>query len=126
MLIRPEIEITVDNFEAAHNFLEALGYIPVATYEKYRSTYELGELHIMLDELPYGDFVEIEGTEVAALQKASAELGLDFSAAIPLNYLIIFERFCQNRELDPSQLTFSALNGLKVEPEELAVRPADW
>ena len=83
VLIRPEIEITVDNFEAARNFLEALGYIPVATYEKYRSTYELGELHIMLDELPYGDFVEIEGTEVCGLAKGVSRTGAGFQRRHP-------------------------------------------
>ena len=125
VLSRVEFETTLDDFESGRKILEALGYIPVATYEKYRSTYELGELHIMLDELPYGDFVEIEGPDVAVLQKASEELGLDFSAAIPASYLALFEDLCQGRGLNPAQLTFMALEGLQVEPGELSVRPAD-
>ena len=125
VLSRAEFETALDDFENGRKILEALGFLPVATYEKYRSTYDLGELHIMLDELPYGDFVEIEGPDVPALQQASKELGLDFSAAIPASYLALFESLCQQRELDPAQLTFAALNGLQVEPEELSVRPAD-
>ena len=125
VLSRVEFETAVDDFEAARDLLEALGYSVVATYEKYRSTYELGALHIMLDELPYGDFVEIEGPDVTALQKVSEELGLDFSTAIPANYLILFERLCQVRELNPTQLTFPALEGMKIKAEELFVRPAD-
>ncbi|MBN1451848.1 MAG: class IV adenylate cyclase [Anaerolineales bacterium] len=125
VLSRAEFETALDDFESGRNILEALGYIPVATYEKHRSTYELGELHIMLDELPYGDFVEIEGPDAPALQKASKELELDFSAAIPASYLALFEGLCQRRGLDPAQLTFAALEGLQVEPEELSVRPAD-
>jgi adenylate cyclase class 2 len=126
VLSRTEYEVTVDDFDTARAFLEALGYHPVATYEKYRRTYELGELHIMLDELPYGDFVEIEGPDEDTLGQVSAELGLDFSAAIPVNYLVLFERFCKRHEgLDPSQLTFQALDGLHVVPEKLSVVPAD-
>ena len=125
VLLRAEVEITVDNFEAARSLLKALGYIPVATYEKYRSTYELGELHIMLDELPYGDFVEIEGPDVESLKKTVEKLGLDFSTAIPINYLALFERLCQIREFDSTKLTFKALKGIKVRAEELSVLPAD-
>lgn len=125
VLSRVEFETALDDFEAGKKILEALGYLPVATYEKYRSTYELGKLHIMLDELPYGDFVEIEGLDVPALQKASGELGLDFSAAIPASYLALFENLCQGLGLDPAQLTFAALEGLQIGPGELSVRPAD-
>jgi adenylate cyclase class 2 len=126
VLSRVEFETALDDFEGGQNILEALGYIPIATYEKYRSTYELSELHIMLDELPYGDFVEIEGPDVPALQKASEELGLNFSAAIPANYLVLFEGLCKrHEELDHTQLTFAALEGLQVSPGELSVRPAD-
>jgi len=125
VLSRVEFETALDDFENGQKILEALGYISIATYEKYRSTYRLGELHIMLDELPYGNFVEIEGPNVQTLQKASVELGLDFSAAIPASYLALFESLCQGRRLDPAQLTFATLQGLQIEPGELSVRPAD-
>lgn len=125
VLSRVELETTLGDFETGRDILEALGYVLVATYEKYRSTYELGGLHVMLDELPYGDFVEIEGPDVAILQKASEELGLDFSAAIPTSYLAMFDGFCHARGLDPSQLTFGALEGLRIEPGDLSTRPAD-
>src|SRR5262245_4833165 len=38
---RAEIEFTVENFEKAKLFLEALGYQKLLEYEKYRTTYEL-------------------------------------------------------------------------------------
>jgi adenylate cyclase class 2 len=126
VLSRAEHEITADDFNTARNLLEALGYLPVATYEKYRRTYEMEELHIMLDELPYGNFIEIEGVDTAALQKVSADLGLDFSATVTDNYLVLFERYCKCREgLDPSQLTFAALESLTIEPRELCAVPSD-
>jgi adenylate cyclase class 2 len=125
VLSRVEIETTLGDFEAGRMILEALGYILIATYEKYRSTYELEDLHVMLDELPYGDFVEIEGPDESALQKASAGFGLDFSAAIPASYLALFDGLSRKRGLDPSQLTFAALEGMQIERGELFVRPAD-
>ena len=122
---RPEFETTLENFETGQKILEALGYVVVATYEKFRSIYELDGLHIMLDELPYGDFVEIEGPDVETLKSAAGRLGLDFGAAIPAGYLSLFEDLCQKRNLDTAQLTFSALNGMQIDEETLAVRPAD-
>lgn len=125
VLSRVEFETVLGDFETGRKILEALGYIPVATYEKYRSTYQLGNLHIMLDELPFGDFVEIEGTDVNSLKRASKELVLDFSAAIPISYLALFDGFCRRHDLDPSQLTFRALGGMQISPEDLSVIPAD-
>jgi len=122
---RPEFETTLGDFETGRKILDALGYVTVAIYEKYRRTYELGELHIMLDELPYGDFVEIEGPDLETLKSASSRLGLDFSAAISLSYLNLFKELYPVYELDPSQLTFSALEGLSISAEDLAVRAAD-
>jgi len=125
VLSRAEFETTLGDLETGRQILEALGYVLVATYEKYRSTYELNNLHIMLDELPYGDFLEIEGPDVETLQKASKKLGLDFSAAIPASYLALFENLCQLRDLDSAQLTFATLDGLQITAEELSVRAAD-
>lgn len=125
VLVRPEIEFAVSDFHAARKMLEALGYVVAAVYEKYRTTYEAGPLHVMLDELPYGDFVEIEGPEEETVRNAAAGLGLDPSAAIPASYLALFERLCEHHGLDPAQLTFEAIKDLHPGPEQLSVRPAD-
>ena len=59
--VRTEIEFRVSDFEAARNFLEALGYQVIVHYEKYRTSYRLNDVELMLDEMPYGTFAEIEG-----------------------------------------------------------------
>ena len=126
VISRAEFETTLGDFETGRNILEGLGYVLVATYEKYRTTYDLGEFHIMLDELPYGNFVEIEGPDVETLKSASAKLGLNFNAAIPASYLAIFERLCHERSLDPAtQLTFSALDGMQFNGDDLSAQAAD-
>ena len=125
ILSRIELETILEDFETGRKILEALGFILVATYEKYRRTYEFGESHIMLDELPYGDFVEIEGSEIAFLKEASEKLGLEFSAAIPVSYLALFDELSRKLNLEPSQLTFAALNGAEITQEELGIFSAD-
>src|SRR5688572_8777912 len=58
---RTEIEVEVSDFDAMEIILGKLGYHPHMVYEKYRTTYELDDAEIVLDEMPYGNFVEIEG-----------------------------------------------------------------
>src|SRR5690242_18363930 len=72
---RREVEFSVSDFRSAQEFIEALGYIVAFIYEKRRTTYKWNEVEIMLDEMPYGHFVEIEG-ERAAVQSAAKRLGL--------------------------------------------------
>ena len=125
VLIRQEIEFTVGDFDAAQQFLEALGYQIVALYEKYRTTYALGEIHFMLDELPYGDFFEIEGPDVATLQRAALNLDLDWNAAIGVSYTGIFHWLCKGIDLDETHLTFDALKELVLDLREISIYAAD-
>jgi len=136
VLSRTEIEFTVGDFETARQFLEALGYQPIFYYEKYRTTYVIqpseglepseGSLHIMLDELPFGNFVEIEGETLESIRAVSDGLGLKWDTAIAAGYHALFERLCATRtNLDPAHLTFTALNGLNISAEELSVHAAD-
>jgi adenylate cyclase, class 2 len=60
VLERTEIETTLGDFDSARQILEHLGYTPIFLYEKYRAIWQLGENQIMLDEMPFGNFVEIE------------------------------------------------------------------
>ena len=133
VLSRAEIEFTVGDYEAARQFIEALGYVQVAFYEKYRTTYTIDKTHFMLDELPYGDFVEIEGESIETIRAAASRLSLDWEAAVPNGYLALFERICADTSttpstslgLDPTQLTFAALNDFRPSEQQLAIRAAD-
>jgi adenylate cyclase class 2 len=58
-----ELETGVDNADAMEFILEALGYYPLLVYEKRRETWRLGSTEIVVDELPFGLFMEIEGEE---------------------------------------------------------------
>jgi len=62
---RREEETEVGNHEALTTILRVLGCVPALVYEKRRETWRLREAEIMIDELPFGWFMEIEGSEEA-------------------------------------------------------------
>ena len=125
VLSRTEIEFTVGDFDKAKLFLEALGYQEMLRYDKYRAVYELDGCHIMLDELPYGYFVEIEGESVADIQQASDKLDLDWGAAITRSYNALFDSVKTALNLNFNDLSYENFAGIKVTPEHLGVIPAD-
>ncbi len=122
---RTEIEFTVEDFNKAKNFLEALGYQKLFQYNKYRTTYELEHCHVMLDELPYGDFVEIEGENSATIHAMANKLEFDMQAAISASYSALFEKVRRTLGLTFTDLTFANFEKIKVAPEHLQVQPAD-
>jgi len=60
---RLEVETRVDDPDAMELILEALGFMPALVYEKRRETWRLAQTEIVIDELPFGLFMEIEGSE---------------------------------------------------------------
>ena len=58
-----EHETRVEDPRALASILEALGYRPSLVYEKRRETWRLNGVEVVIDELPFGLFVEIEGEE---------------------------------------------------------------
>ncbi|MBM4426807.1 MAG: class IV adenylate cyclase [Chloroflexi bacterium] len=125
VLSRQEIEFTVSDFDKAQQFLEALGYTPVVFYEKFRTTYEFRNIHIMLDELPYGKFVEIEGENIDTLQKTANLLNLKWDAMVKAGYHALFDRVAGKFKLESSQLSFKALESIHITADDLGVAPAD-
>ncbi len=123
--MRPEIELEVGDFAAARRLLEALGYQVSVMYEKWRTTYHLGALEIVHDELPFGHFCEIEGPDSDSIQHGAVSLGLDWEARVTASYVALFDRLKISRGLQGNELSFTALEGLNFTPEDLGVRPAD-
>jgi len=123
-LSRREIEFVVDDFDSAKQFIEALGYEVIFIYEKYRTTFEYKGTHIMLDELPYGNFVEIEG-ELEMLRPIAEDLKLNWDAAVPASYHALFERLCISRGLTFRDLTFENFKEIKVYPADMIIEYAN-
>ena len=69
-----EFETIVESAEEIENIIAHLGFTKALVYEKRRKTWRLRDVEIMLDELPFGLYMEIEGSITAI---AEAEMLLD-------------------------------------------------
>ena len=144
VLSREEIEFAVEDFDKARRFLEALGYEKLVYYEKYRTTYALqpsegfvkshaiqegrpseGFVHVMLDELPYGNFVEIEGETLDAILTMADQLHLAWETAIATSYTALFDRAREALNLSVQDLSFAEFANIKVDAAHLKVQAAD-
>jgi adenylate cyclase class 2 len=70
-----EDESPVGDPAAMDCILEGLGYVPAIVYEKRRTTWRYKDVEVVLDELPFGSFMEIEGPE-ESIHKAEEVLDL--------------------------------------------------
>ena len=125
VLRRKELEFSVGDFDTAKEFLEVLGFRTVAFYEKFRTIFELNGAHVMLDELPYGSFVEIEGEDTDILAQNATLLGLQWDLAVKAGYLALFEGVAKKFKLEPGRLSFNVLESVHLNGDDLNIIPAD-
>jgi adenylate cyclase class 2 len=123
--IRQEIEIEVSDFERTRQLLEALGYSVSVQYEKWRITYQLRDVEIDLDELPFGCFCELEGADATRIQSAADALGLKWDNRVLESYLAIFDRVRMEKKLKMEQLTFKEFESIRFIANDLGLIPAD-
>ena len=81
-----ELEVEVRGFKTMQQILAALGFHVAQKYEKWRETFSLGDTHFCLDNMPFGDILEIEGPK-KEIRHFSDRLGLNWHERILLNYL---------------------------------------
>lgn len=125
VIARTEIEFEADDARMVRKLFEALGYRVVVIYEKYRTCFKLGDVVVVLDELPFGDFVEIEAPNNTLIEGVSMMIGLDFSKGMAINYLGLFEVLKSHQDVDFRDLTFENFEGMSVSAEDLGVQPGD-
>jgi adenylate cyclase class 2 len=113
---REEIEIEVDDFDRALELLTSLGFSTVAIYEKYREVFHLEPVTLMLDELPFGCFLEIEGPDLASIQKSAAALELDWEERVQSSYLSIVSRLREALGFEFSEVTFENFDQMDPVP----------
>ena len=123
--LRQELEFTVSDFDAARQLLEALGFQVYVMYEKFRATYALGEALVTLDEMPYGDFIEVEAPDGHQVQAAAGKLGLRWEDRSLDSYLVIFDALRARYGFDFTDLSFENFASIVVDLSEVGVQPAD-
>ena len=124
-MLAEEIEFTVSDFDAARLFLEALGFEVYTGYEKYRTTYCYEQCEIVLDEMPYGYFYEIEGPDVETIREVNTRLGLRWDAEVALSYTELFQQLRNIYHWEFDDLTFENFRELNFSLGKVGVIPAD-
>lgn len=78
-----EVNLIVDNYGNACNFLKELGLEQKATQQTSRESWKLGDTEIELDTWPWiPSFVEIEAKSEESLRTTAQELGLDYAQVL--------------------------------------------
>lgn len=111
---RFEAEVEVYDFDAMDAILKRLGYEVALVYEKYRTAYTLEGVQIVLDELPFGNFTEIEG-EAEMIELVIDELGLGGAQRMAGSYVDIFWDVKARLGLDTRDCTFEAFRRVDVD-----------
>jgi len=88
-----EIEVTVDDFERACEFLECAGMPAKAFQENRRELWRRAGVEVALDTWPgLKPFIEIEAPAETEVRAVSEELGFDFSQALFGSIDLVYER----------------------------------
>jgi len=119
--VRREIEVQVSDFTGTRQIMAALGFTTMRIYEKWRETFILGDTHLCLDTLPYGDFLEIEGG-AESIRNLSQKLGFAWEQRSVLNYHELFELVQEACQLDFADITFANFEGLAIDFSRLKTR----
>jgi len=122
---RPEFEVEISNLQTGQRILESLGYEVVTIYEKYRTSYVINNVEISLDEMPYGNFIEVEGPTEQAIQLIAKKLGMIWENRSSQSYMRLFDTVKANLGLDMRDLTFEKFAEIKTLPKHLQLQFAD-
>jgi adenylate cyclase class 2 len=107
---RIETETEVSDGDALAQVFLSLGLVAAFRYEKWRTEWEDGEGHCVVDETPIGDFAELEGS-AEWIDRTAQRLGVDAAQYITLSYGRLFDQWRQQQGSPAQDLTFAAVAG---------------
>ena len=110
--IRIETETTVADGRALAEIFAQLGYVPVFTYEKFRTEWSHTverSAHLVVDETPIGNYVELEGP-TGWIDQTVAELQIDPATCLTDSYGKLFLDWKQRTGSPAENLTFAAIS----------------
>ncbi|MBW2181011.1 MAG: class IV adenylate cyclase [Deltaproteobacteria bacterium] len=112
--IHQELEVEVNDFEKMNLILESLGFHQEQIYEKWRETFIIQKTIVCIDQMPFGDFLEIEG-EMKDIKNLADTMALDWEKRILLNYIELFDIIKQNLNLSFNDITFNNFKDISVD-----------
>jgi adenylate cyclase class 2 len=110
---RIETESQVEDGEALAEMFVQLGYGPVFRYEKFRTEWEHGAGHMVLDETPIGIWAELEG-EPAWIDAMLAELHVPNEECLTDSYGKLFLSWKNATGSPAENLTFEEVGAVAV------------
>jgi adenylate cyclase class 2 len=116
--IRIETETTVANGRALAEIFQQLGYLPVFTYEKFRTEWSHTSersAHLVIDETPIGHYVELEGP-TGWIDQTIAALHIDPKTCITDSYGTLFLNWKQRTGSPANDLTFAEISPATLAP----------
>ena len=108
--VRQEEETVVEDPAAVEALLEGLGFRPIYRYQTYRTLFEVGDLHVCLDETPLGCYVELEGPP-DQIDRAAEVMGISRDEYVLETYRELQERHAMERGTVAGDLVFESSTG---------------
>lgn len=101
-----EVNLVVNDFDAACSFLEATGFASYTYQETKRESWKLGETEIEIDTWPWiPSFVEIEAADEATLWAVVEKLGLPKDQALFGSVEIVYQHYYDVTEAEVDSWT---------------------
>ena len=106
---RVETETEVADGSALAEVFLSLGLVAAFRYEKWRTEWQDGEGHCVVDETPIGNYAELEG-HAEWIDRAAERLGILRADYITLSYGRLFDLWREQHGSAATDLTFQAIS----------------
>ncbi|MFC2028481.1 class IV adenylate cyclase [Chloroflexota bacterium] len=123
--IREELEIPIEDIQLTTKILESIGFQIVHIYEKFRTIYAFKDFLVMIDELPIGIFLEIEGKNPILIKMFVDSIGIEWNRNIPFGYFAIFQKLCNLKGRQVGNMEFDDKFSSESDLEIIGILPAD-
>jgi len=100
-----EIEVEVSDFDKTKKLSEKLGFYKWFIYEKIREVYHYKNTEIVIDKLPFGTYLEIEGKE-KDIKRVMDKLGLDIKQGLTDTYKKLHQQYCKEKGIKAKDIVF--------------------
>ena len=99
-----DIGISKDDVEMCLKMWLVLGFTDQRALEKYRQFWYLdgNETEIVIDSVPFGDYVEIEGSK-ADIESLIPKLGLQDSRRVTDAYFVEYANYCKENNIEEKE-----------------------
>ncbi|MCL4392671.1 class IV adenylate cyclase [Patescibacteria group bacterium] len=97
-----EYEVEVSDFNIMEKILKMMEFTKTTSYERYRTYFHKNNVEVMIDEFPYGVFIEIEGNENNII-KISNDLGFNMKNNLTDSCDTIYTKRCIEKGIEPSK-----------------------